>query len=611
MRRISQYVLDIIARHQWLWPASLKWKYLALGLTAVAQVANAGAGRSYDMVLNSDKTGEAIYFTVHEPDTTSDTPKAPLLLHGAGFGLPRISSRSGAERYLNAGFGVISFDQRGFGESSAHVSVMDPDKDIANLIQVLDWAQANLNWLAYKDGKPRLGAVGGSYGGGYQLGLLANDPGQRLQAIVPQVTWNNLAFSLSPGGVPKSGYGAALGAVVPLKSKTGFEPYISTMLGRGLVDNKLPQSDLNELTYHSLKYTCDGSTFGRQPARLLPKVDALLMQGMDDVLFNINEGYENFKCLTKAGGDVRFMTYHIGHAWPPAIAGGGVGGKGSKPDACGERSSQMVEIAWLQAKLMDKPELVADVPTMCISLDGEGDSITPAALPVGGVAASIKPTLVTPSVLGALPIAYPLYTADVEADRVLAGIPQAVVNVEGLGGPVAAVGDPILFFGLGRAGATGLIEPIGSQVRPIRGWGKHSFDLNAVGWRMHKGETLYLLVYGVHPQFLADSSRVAAPKAVISGVLGLPLQGLTGSVSSAPLAAVPLGALAPVPAPVFQILPEPIANAVNKVEAGIFNAASSAFVATADPVVKVVAPLVFNTADKAVTFLKGVLGLTK
>src|SRR5262249_55531467 len=51
-----------------------------------------------------------------------------------------------------------------------------------------------------KDGSddPRVAAVGGSYGGGFSLMLAAAD--HRVDAIVPMITWNDLARAFLPSG---------------------------------------------------------------------------------------------------------------------------------------------------------------------------------------------------------------------------------------------------------------------------------------------------------------------------------------------------------------------------------------------------------------------------
>src|SRR3546814_5961308 len=66
--------------------------------------------------------------------------------------------------------------------------------------------------------------------------------------------------------------------------------------------NNFPQSGLNFMRYHSLRYFCDGQPAGPQNFLLatpdaltvapspLPKADVLLTQGFRDTLFNFNDG---------------------------------------------------------------------------------------------------------------------------------------------------------------------------------------------------------------------------------------------------------------------------------------------------------------------------------
>ena len=532
---------------------------LAAALLASPILASAtDAGISYNITINSSKTGEKIFFTVHEPSGIQNGRRYPLLLRGAGFGQARASARSSVQDYVDAGFGVIAFDQRGFGESETTITVMDPALDGRNLVEIVDWAEQRLNWLAYKGGKLRLGATGSSYGGGYQLSLLGVDPKQRLQAIVPQITWNDLSYSLTPGGVPKTAYDLALTAIGTAGSKAGFEPYITTMLAQGLLTNKISARDADTLRYHSAKYFCDGVTrAGGVPARQFPKVDVLLMQGMYDALFNVNEAWANYQCLSKSGGDVRLMTYQFGHILPSSPDGVAnvlpLPGTTMLSTKCGKVEAITAEIAWLKAKLMDQPDAIKDLPKVCVALDSREDAIHMATLPVGGSRFQVARTVVTPSMAGIAPVAIPLYTT--ESDKVIAGIPTMNLDVSGVFGKLAQFGEPILFVGIGKLSPQGVIEPVGDQIRPIRGWGKHKIDLNGIGFRSAKGQTVYLLVHGAHPQFASASSRLASPAAVVSGTVDLPVIGGIKAV-----------AISPLPTPIWVPAIAPVQNTVQTVQ---------------------------------------------
>ena len=140
-------------------------------------------GVSTDMIVASAVDGEAVSFTIHEPTEFTEGSRYPLILEGHGYGGSKVNAASrpaagdgGAMgRLLDAGYGVISIDQRGFGESGGTVRLFDPDFEGRDLVQIVDWAEANLDWLAYRNNNLLLGAIGGSYGGGYQHTLLLND----------------------------------------------------------------------------------------------------------------------------------------------------------------------------------------------------------------------------------------------------------------------------------------------------------------------------------------------------------------------------------------------------------------------------------------------------
>lgn len=83
--------------------------------------------------------------------------------------------------------------------------------------------------------------------------------------------------------------------------------------------------------------------------------------------------------------------------------------------------------------------------------------------------------------------------------------------------------DPMLFVGLGvnRNGAWRLID---DQVTAIRGFGKRHVELTGAAERLAPGESLGLMVYGYHPQYLATGSRdMLTPLVALRGNVKLPM----------------------------------------------------------------------------------------
>lgn len=346
----------------------------------------------------TSESGENIALQVLEPldidcGTLADGAH-PVILHGHGFGGKRTTSRTDEDGNPNfiselnaAGYPVISIDQRGFGESSGTVRSMDPDFEGRDLVQILDWVEDNLPYAAWRDessgafltrkdevthqeqnpesvaGGPNLlvGAIGSSYGGGYQLLLHAvdgpvveetgpaQDPKDRLDALAPDITWHDLRYSLNPGDVIKSAWdlllvaGGEAGSYAPglqgadSPFSRGLDPFIKEALLRGITTNEFPRDALEWFRYHSPTYWCDLNEEPTLPYATIPSspinnnftsldnpagtnkrtgqpsVDVLLTQGMRDTLFNFNDAWWNYQCLKQRGGDVRLVTHQGGH----------------------------------------------------------------------------------------------------------------------------------------------------------------------------------------------------------------------------------------------------------------------------------------------------------
>lgn len=356
-------------------------------------------GGSYPVTLSS-ASGETIAFQVLEPTGGIDCTRGhPLVLHGHGFGGSRTTE--GFNNYRDAGFAVISIDQRGFGESTGTVRVMDPEFEGVDLIQILDWAEENLDYLRYRN-EPELpdtmnpnlvaGAIGGSYGGGFQLLLHGQDPRQRLDALVPDITWYDLRYSLNPGNVIKTGWANVLVAGGEAGSSGngngGLDPIIREILAQGSATNHFPEAGLDFFFYHSPAYRCSGQevsvaeapdllnyqinppAFDVEPTPY-SKVDVLLTQGMKDTLFNFNDAWRNFECLRALGGDVRLLTHQTGHILPvespdelqPAEYVDPTAGllelpgfqSAAGPFACGNISISDATLNWLEHHLQGKP----------------------------------------------------------------------------------------------------------------------------------------------------------------------------------------------------------------------------------------------------------------
>lgn len=546
------------------------------------------AGRDYD-VLIAAPDGNPIGITVFEP-LQLPVGGSPLILLGHGFGLTRAReldnpdavegfvhgdvTTEAARRARQSGYYVISFDQRGFGQSAGNVTVMDPAIDGRNISAIIDWAQQHLSGLAYQDNDLVLGALGLSYGGGFQTIGSAVDA--RFDAIVPTASWYDLTYSLAPAGVPKTVWLDLLAPTGALTSGLRLEPYVY----RAFLDSTLgaiPDTELQPFFQHSPRAYCEGrSELGLRP----PQVSAFFVQGASDVLFNLNEAAALRQCWRRTGNDTRLLVVDQAHLLPLFQKSGSqvLFGVPMQAHCAGrEYSVPQMMVDFLDEKLRGlKPE--NPVPDLCFSHDsGEGEVYAdmprggrsfpmpdvsvlqgPAAQALGLAGSPPLPSVLDlltglpdrslqllssaltgvtdptrfAEVLGALASVAPaalvqdataagrfVPLTSVSRDGALDGIPTARLRLQG-------PADGLVFIGLGLQPAEGgRVELINDQVLPVTGTGERAVDLAGVSRRVHGGDTLGLMVYGFHPYFLNRSLLEVTPAAVtVSGQVSLPLR---------------------------------------------------------------------------------------
>ncbi len=544
---------------------------------------NLVGGRAYHVNVPSRVDGENISFQVHEPDSIDCISKHALILQGHGYAGSRETAVGAFADLTGAGYTVISIDQRGSPDSGGTVRVMDPDFEGEDLVAIVDWAEQHLDYLKYRDDNLLLGAIGGSYGGMYQYLLLNKDPDRRLDAIVPEIAPHDLTYSLSPGGVVKSQWSLILAGAGDALTTLGQDPLIRATLVEGGITGKFPEPALPFFAYHSMRYFCENpldlqpdfsgntSEYLLNPLYQLlpvtangeytvltpsigsvPKVDALLFQGPRDDLFNMNEAWNNYQCLKRAGGDVRLLTYSSGHqVLTPNLGLVEQGlGAGNLPlsSTCGPINSGAAALAWFNEKLLgigNADDVITTGQDMCFALD-IGDAVQLPGMTVGGTEFPVEmpgglPVSVT--IGNPAPVIVPL-TTPADESEVLAGIPAASLDIsladqalqemcQEESDPILRVGtcDATIFIGLGviKSGSVlpAVPELIEEQVMPVRGLGQHEVELVGVSERIAAGDQIVLLIYGIHDAFvLFSSSRdLLTPVVTVTGSVQIPMQG--------------------------------------------------------------------------------------
>lgn len=459
------------------------------------------------------RDGTRLSATVFQPALKAGE-QAPLVVHTHGWGGWRVTGPNGfygtqmmsgraALTAWRAGYWVVSYDQRGWGGSEGNIEMMDPRYEVQDALAVIDWSASHLPRLQM-DGPndPRVGMLGESYGGAVQLLASAEDP--RIDALVPIATWYDLAEALAPQGDLKIGWG---GVLLGLGLATGYDlgkfvqaPYLRT------ADGTMRPEVQAELKAHSLTSYCDR---GQRP-----QADALLIQGMRDTLFPLDQSLKIRDCLQQGQRDVRLLGMQAGHILPPpAQAWSGLPPFNNEPVLhCGERAINYYQaiVAWYEEKLRGRPGVAASVPELCVSLNlDQGLALN--ALPSAGKRVALPLTEVRPLTSGLLSPSQFVPLRTIEQPSALLGSTRLTLQGSNERAQV--------FAAMAVQRADGRIETLNEQVTPL---GQRSkLQLTSVSAALQPGDVLGLQFSGFSGQYLFNSSW--SPRVVsLQGEVELP-----------------------------------------------------------------------------------------
>jgi hypothetical protein len=211
---------------------------------------------------------------------------------------------------------------------------------------------------------PRVGMIGGSEGGEVQFAVADVDP--RLDMIIPEITWNDLAFSLGPNNtsLPPHSDSYTTPGVLKLDwpvlfSAIGEEDGVdkdvtqpATLAGTGVCPNFDPQVCTALATSAGLGYPPSDASASDPVGSLSPSLDAvgflrhrsvesymaniripvLLAQGQADTLFELSEAATTFHALQAQGTPVKMIWQSWGHSDSTPVAGEDVLGDAGSPE---------------------------------------------------------------------------------------------------------------------------------------------------------------------------------------------------------------------------------------------------------------------------------------
>ncbi|WP_201301942.1 CocE/NonD family hydrolase [Streptomyces tendae] len=221
--------------------------------------------------------------------TAGSGGRRPAVLLAHGFGGSKDDVREQAEDLARDGYAVLTWSARGFGKSTGKIGLNAPDGEVADVSRLIDWLAEQPQVRLDKDGDPRVGIAGGSYGGA--VALLAAGHDTRVDAVAPAITYWNLADALFPNGVFKK-----LWAGIFVNSGGGcdrFEADLCRMYQR-VAESGTPDAEAVKLLE------------ARSPqavgARI--KVPTLLTQGQTDSLFPLGQADAAAKAIRANGAPV-------------------------------------------------------------------------------------------------------------------------------------------------------------------------------------------------------------------------------------------------------------------------------------------------------------------
>ena len=283
------------------------------------------------------------------------TPTGAALLTTNGFGGSKDDggtqgNASFAKQYASRGYVALSYSGLGFGGSGCLIELDDPDYDGKAGDQLAQFLGGRPGLATTADGKaytipaglvktqskgltfdPVLGMIGGSYGGEIQFAVAKYG---RVDAIVPQITWNDLSYSLAPNNTSQQRTATNPRAVTYATPGTEKFGWTSLFFALGF------SQPVSNAQFGGLASGCPGfdqracaakadlDTDGTPDADTLAlarhasvesyidavKIPTLLSQGQSDSLFNLQESIATYSALKARGVPVKMVWQKWGHS---------------------------------------------------------------------------------------------------------------------------------------------------------------------------------------------------------------------------------------------------------------------------------------------------------
>lgn len=334
------------------------------------------AGLHFTVPAGTDDLGQPQSCTIdadlYKPHSAGPSARVPAILTTNGFGGSKADQADIGRAFAQRGYAVLSYTGLGFPDSGCKIALDDPGVDgtaAKSLVTFLGgggaaaYASADLAGTLAGPGSlavdftrldnairhdPRVGMVGGSYGGQIQFATAAVD--DRVDTLVPLITWNDLRYSLAPNNTSFT-TGTTYANSNPGTEKVGWT---SLFFGVGIADgltgasidpkrnvgcpNFVQEACAAKATLDTLGFpTADTYrlTDRVSVAHYLDKINVpvFLIQGENDTLFNLQEAAATYRGLKSRGVPVSMAWQSWGHS---GGANGSAGAARGELDLSGE-----------------------------------------------------------------------------------------------------------------------------------------------------------------------------------------------------------------------------------------------------------------------------------
>jgi predicted acyl esterase len=288
---------------------------------------------------------------LYRPASATAKNPAPAILTTNGFGGSKDDQANTGKLQASRGYVVLSYSGLGFGGSGCKITLDDRDYDgiaASQLVTFLGGGKAakdgtRVDYVQHDrvahDGKrhdfdPRVGMIGGSYGGQIQFATAGVDP--RVDTIIPIITWNDLSYSLAPNntsfdhgvtyqtpGIEKYEWTSLFFGLGIADGITGTSADPSRNVGCPNFDNRACGSKVqmdatgapNDATLLFSRHASVTSFLDKI------RIPTLLSQGQSDTLFNLQEAIATYRGLRARRVPVKMIWRLGGHS------GGGAPGE--------------------------------------------------------------------------------------------------------------------------------------------------------------------------------------------------------------------------------------------------------------------------------------------